>query len=140
MPAVPVSPPWYAAGLAFRCQACGDCCRGPGGYVWVDPGEIDPLAGALGLDRDKFIERFIRQTPSGIALVDGPGGDCPFLDAGNRCRTYAVRPMQCRTWPWWRENIIAPENWAGAARRCPGIDKGEAHSRFHIEAESAKDF
>ena len=132
--------PWYVDGLAFQCQGCGQCCRGPGGYVWVGQEEIDPLANALGMARDDFTRKLIRRTPAGIALVDGPGGDCPLLDLEGRCRVYAVRPMQCRTWPWWRENINTPEGWAGAARRCPGIDKGETHSRIYIEAEAAKEF
>lgn len=140
MPTLPPPEPWYAAGLAFACQGCGDCCRGPGGYVWIDMSEIDPLAEALGMSRDNFTRKLLRNTPAGLALVDGPGGDCPLLEENGGCRVYASRPMQCRTWPWWRENLASPNAWANAGRRCPGIGAGEPHSRFFIEIEAAKDF
>lgn len=131
---------WYKDGLAFSCTGCGDCCRGPGGYVWVDLAEVDILAKALGLSRETFARTWLRNTPAGLALVDGPGGDCPLLGTDGRCRIYSSRPMQCRTWPWWKDNIATPNTWAHAALRCPGIGKGELHSRTYIEAEAAKDF
>ncbi len=136
----PASKPWYSDGLAFSCQGCGDCCRGPGGYVWIDLSEIDPLATALNMSREAFTSKMLRNTPAGLALVDTQNGDCPLLDPNGRCRVYATRPMQCRTWPWWKENLVSAKTWANATRRCPGIDKGEVYSRIYIEAEAAKDF
>ena len=33
-------------------------------------------------------------------------GDCVFLEQGtNRCRIYAVRPMLCRTYPFYMEDL-----------------------------------
>lgn len=132
--------PWYAGGLAFGCQGCGDCCRGPGGYVWIDNAEIEPLAKALGMKTTDFTYEMLRTTPEGLALVDSPNGDCPLLDEDGGCRVYADRPMQCRTWPWWKENLVSPNAWASASRRCPGVGRGEIHSRFVIETEAGKEF
>ena len=131
--------PWYTEGLSFECQKCGDCCRGPGGYVWLSEEEARRIAEVLQLDFNKFAQTMLRQTMSGIALVDGPNGDCPLL-AEDGCRVYEDRPRQCRTWPWWREVVANPERWEREKTRCPGIGQGKLHSRVYIEAESAKEF
>ena len=131
--------PWYADGLRFQCQECGDCCRGPGGYVWVTMEEARDIANQLDMDFDRFAKTMLRQTLSGLALVDGPRGDCPFLENGG-CRIYAHRPIQCRTWPWWDENLASENRWTDAASRCPGMNKGEVHSQLVIDSEKAKEF
>ncbi|MDR0363088.1 MAG: YkgJ family cysteine cluster protein [Planctomycetota bacterium] len=132
--------PWYYQGLCFQCQGCGACCRGPGGYVWISPDEITEIAGALGMSDEEFGYKYLRRTPTGLALVDSRSGDCPFLNGAGRCAIYHARPVQCRTWPWWRENLTSPEAWESAARRCPGMGRHERHSLFIIETEAAKDF
>ncbi len=132
--------PWYGGGLSFQCQGCGDCCRGPGGYVWVTVDEAKAIAAALGRDFGGFAASMLRKTPEGLALVDDAHGNCPLLGDDGRCKLYAERPMQCKTWPWWEENLISPERWNNAARRCPGMNRGEVHSRFVIECEKDKMF
>lgn len=56
------------------------------------------------------------------------GRDCVFLarDGAGRaaCSIYPVRPAQCRTWPFWPENLATPEDWGRAAKSCPGMDRG----------------
>jgi Fe-S-cluster containining protein len=133
-------PPWYEQGLRFQCQGCGDCCRGPGGYVWVNAAEAREIAEALAMDANDFGGKFLRRTPTGLALVDSGSGDCPFLDDSGGCVIYRNRPVQCKTWPWWRENLTSPEAWEVAARRCPGMGRGERHSLFVIENRSSNEF
>ncbi len=132
--------PWYENGLRFACQGCGECCRGPGGYVWVTEEEARRMAEAIQMDFATFAKTLLRQTTTGLALVDSGTGDCPFLAEKGGCKIYNARPVQCRTWPWWEENLISPERWRMVAQRCPGMDKGDVHSRFVIETEMAKDF
>lgn len=132
--------PWYANGLHFQCQGCGDCCRGPGGYVWITPTEAETLAKALGMNFDSFATKMLRQTLSGLALVDDAKGDCPLLGDDGHCRTYNERPIQCKTWPWWEENLASENRWNDAATRCPGMNKGPLHSQLVIDCEKAKDF
>lgn len=136
----PKKNPWYADGLAFECQGCGDCCRGPGGYVWVTEEEARAMADAVGMAFGEFAAKMLRTTLSGFALVDDGHGDCPFLGDDNRCRIYHQRPMQCKTWPWWEENLVSPRRWADIASRCPGMNRGPVHSQIVIDCEKAKDF
>jgi Fe-S-cluster containining protein len=131
--------PWYAAGLAFSCRRCGDCCRGPGGYVWVTEAEAGDLSAALGLSLAAFAAKMLRNTPSGLALIDSAGGDCVLLGPDGRCRVYANRPRQCRTWPWWAENLSSSRRWNDLAARCPGMNQGARHSRPDIEKALARD-
>lgn len=64
--------------------------------------------------------------------------DCVFLkkdSLGRRgCSIYEVRPQQCRTWPFWPENLKSPKHWQRSAVRCPGMTAGglggEAQGKF----------
>lgn len=129
--------PWYDGGLSFSCLGCGDCCRGPGGYVWLTENEARAIAAALKQEFAAFAARTLRTTLAGLALVDGVRGDCPLLDANGHCRVYPVRPAQCRTWPWWEENLASRRRWDDLASRCPGMNRGVVHSRSVIEKAMA---
>jgi hypothetical protein len=125
----PVRPrPWYADGLRFQCRPdCGACCSDHGdyAYLYLEEGDVERLARFLGWDPERFRDRH-------TALDDGRpvlalnGPDCPFL-RGTRCAVYPVRPIQCRTFPFWRENLRSHEEWERLSQFCPGIDAGEHH-------------
>ena len=135
--------PWYAGGLAFECTQCGDCCSGPGeGYVWVTQTEIRSLAAAIGMsDRlEEFERKFTRQVGSQTSLVEYSDGDCIFLDPKTRgCSVYEARPVQCRTWPFWKSNVKSPRTWAQSAKSCPGCNHGRLYSLAEIRVSLAKD-
>ncbi|HEV8050891.1 MAG TPA: YkgJ family cysteine cluster protein, partial [Parachlamydiaceae bacterium] len=54
------------------------------------------------------------------ALVEKKNYDCIFLK-DKKCSVYPVRPTQCRTFPWWMQNLATPEDWKEAAKFCEGI-------------------
>ena len=123
-------PPWYVAGLAFECTQCGRCCAGPEeGYVWVTAEEIVAIATHLDISKTEMGEKHCRLLGGRYSLAERPGNrDCVFLTCNGQgergCRIYPVRPMQCRTWPFWPINLSSPETWALSAARCPGINRG----------------
>jgi Fe-S-cluster containining protein len=45
-----------------------------------------------------------------------------------------VRPNQCRTWPFWNDNLASPDSWNYAAVKCPGINRGKRYSVEEIES------
>ncbi|MGF1633381.1 MAG: YkgJ family cysteine cluster protein [Phycisphaerae bacterium] len=148
------SEPWYADGLAFSCTQCGNCCTGPPGYVWISDVEIDRLAEYLKLPRAEVIKRHVKKVGGGLSLKERRNvrgqHDCVFLetrtDAQGRvttrtCTVYPVRPMQCRTWPFWEGNLSSPEAWEAGRTRCPGMGRGSKRDRGTIEhIRDAKDW
>lgn len=129
---------WYASGLRFSCRGCGQCCRGPGGYVWVTESEARAMADRLGKSFEAFARHYLRRSGMRLALVDGPNGDCVFLKDGKRCTVYDIRPVQCSTFPWWPEVVRDQDSWNDEKRHCPGIGNGEVCPVEQIKAGIAK--
>ena len=130
--------PWYREGLAFECTRCGACCTGAPGYVWVTPDEVADLAAARGEDVDHFSRRYVRQVGVRYSLIEKPGGDCIFWDKGSGCTVYEARPAQCRTWPFWAENVESPATWSEVGGGCPGVDRGRVYTVEEIVASVAR--
>lgn len=135
---------WYAKGLQFECTACGNCCTGGPGYVWASDAEIDRLAQTLKIERGQVLKQYCRKVSGRVSLKEKPRNtqgeyDCTFLqtspaDVGDggkvahctrKCGVYAVRPIQCRTWPFWSGNLSSPAAWERATARCPGMNTGK---------------
>ncbi|MFN5272983.1 MAG: YkgJ family cysteine cluster protein [Planctomycetota bacterium] len=123
---------WYRNGLSFECTGCGNCCSGPQtGFVWVDDQEILAIAKQVGLDHDldRFERQFVRTIGHRKSLVEYSDGDCIFLEPKTRrCSVYESRPGQCRTWPFWKENLASPARWGQVAKSCPGCNQGKLYS------------
>ena len=102
--------PWYAAGLRFSCRRCGRCCTGEAGYVWVTDAEAAAIAAELGVDPDDFRRRYMRKAGAGFSLRERANGDCVLLRPGEGCLAYRARPVQCRTFPFWPENVQTEED------------------------------
>ncbi|MBZ0071825.1 MAG: YkgJ family cysteine cluster protein [Thiohalobacteraceae bacterium] len=112
--------------LRFQCTECGRCCSGGGDYhVFLKRGEAEAIRTLLGLSRLWFRRRYLRYLGSGeLTIALRRDGRCSFLDARGRCRVYAARPTQCRTYPFWPEVLRSRGAWRAEATRCEGIDRG----------------
>jgi len=129
--------PWYKEGLQFECKACGRCCSGGSGYVWVTQEEIDSIATQMGLAPQMFEQVFVWTVRvKQRSLKEYPNGDCVLLsDQTRRCRVYAERPIQCRTWPFWSQNLFSPNTWKATAATCPGCNSGRLYTLEEIEEQ-----
>ena len=116
---------WYQSGLRFTCTQCGDCCTGEPGFVWVDDAELAAIAAFLGEPIEEVRGLTTRTTERGRTLREKANGDCVFYEKGKGCTIYAVRPAQCRTWPFWESNVASPETWRETCEVCPGSGRGE---------------
>ncbi|MBM4358220.1 MAG: YkgJ family cysteine cluster protein [Deltaproteobacteria bacterium] len=112
---------WYEGGLPFHCTGCGDCCTGAPGAVWVDDADLDRLATFLGLTARELDERHVRRLEGRRSLLERFDGDCEFFDREARgCRVYEARPTQCRTFPFWPQNLESPDAWQEVRAACEG--------------------
>jgi hypothetical protein len=129
---------WYSAGLHFECQACGNCCAGPDeGFIWVTKEEIELIAYHLKLPIHQLRRQFLKRIFLRTTFIENPATkDCIFLKlikGKKECVIYPVRPNQCRTWPFWPNNLSNPDAWNRTAKKCPGINRGKFFSHEEIE-------
>ena len=131
---------WYAEGLKFTCTQCGNCCTGGPGYVWLQGDELHKIAQYLNADMAEILHRYCRPLDGRVSLKENKNSngeyDCVFLTSqgGRRiCGIYSVRPLQCRTWPFWDGNLAGPKMWENTAEKCPGIGSGKHYSQSHVE-------
>jgi hypothetical protein len=127
---------WYAEGLLFTCTRCCRCCSGPPGYVWVTPLETARMAAFLGISDAQFGQLYCRDAWLRVSLKERANGDCIFL-MPQGCAVYDVRPIQCRTFPFWPENLRSGRSWDALKARCPGVGRGKTHSLDEIERITA---
>ena len=130
--------PWYAKGLQFHCTACGECCTGAPGYVWVQAHEIQAMAKAKGVTVGQFKKRYVRRVRGRLSLKEHANGDCVML-GGERCSVYEAKPVRCSTFPFWSEVLDSRDEWEDTASRCEGIDQGALYSQGEIERIAAGD-
>lgn len=124
---------WYEDGLRFSCTQCGNCCTGPPGAVWFTDDEGRAMAKKLDITVDQFYKHYTRRIGSRWSLtenlIDGRY-DCVFLDRSTQkpsCKLYDARPSQCRSWPFWPENLHTEAAWLKAKKGTPclGMDTGK---------------
>lgn len=116
--------------LRFECTGCGGCCTGRGNarveyYVAITLVEQRDIRKYLGVSLAWFKRRYLMRFEDGEESLRWEGDRCVFLDGDKRCRIYPVRPVQCRTYPFWPELVESKFAWRAEARRCEGINRGE---------------
>ena len=124
---------WYRDGLRFECTQCGACCTGAPGYVWVTWEESKALAAHLASTVEQFRKRYVRRVGKRYSLLEHDNGDCVFWDQKSGCTVYMARPAQCRTYPFWPENLATKSAWEEVDGECPGSGKGRIYTLEEIE-------
>lgn len=121
---------FFDHGIRFECQRCGVCCNGDPGVVYVDDREITEIAGFVDIPREVFVERCLYLLKTSCAIKETNDGRCIFYENG--CAIYPVRPLQCRTFPFWFQNMRSRYAFKAGTAFCPGIGKGPLHSKEAI--------
>jgi Fe-S-cluster containining protein len=123
-----INPQWWELlrGERFHCTQCGICCERPG-FIYFHREEAALIARHLGMSLRGFLRKFGKKQEDGngyeVRLVSE--GMCPFyLKAEKTCGIHPVKFVQCRTYPFWPENVAGPDTWAETRRECEGIGQG----------------
>ncbi|MCB9898390.1 MAG: YkgJ family cysteine cluster protein [Planctomycetes bacterium] len=134
--------PWWKDGLRFECTACGRCCSNHGefSYVFSTRAERKAIAAHLGLSLRAFESEYTERVEGvGSRSFVSRGDACVFLDEHRRCAIYALRPKQCRTFPFWPELVADEDSWErDVASFCPGADQGTLHDADTIRERLAE--
>jgi uncharacterized protein len=131
---------WYINGLRFACTGCGECCRDHGEYtyVYLVKEDIQAMAETLALSTADFLKKYCLYQEDGLVHLRMGTARCPFLE-NECCMIYEVRPKQCRTWPFWTENLKEATWYSEVTPFCPGTGKGKLFSAEEIETIAAQE-
>lgn len=110
--------------LRFACQkGCTRCCEVKG-FVYLSEADVKRAAAFLKLTPLEFEETYTVRYRHVIRLRKPLDSQCHFLTETG-CSIHAVKPTQCRLYPFWPELVESVQGWKDAAKTCPGIGKGE---------------
>lgn len=126
-------PEWWTSGVRFECQGSGQCCvsHGEFGYVYMTLADRRRMAAHLKIPTRQFTREYCEKKDDWFVLREF-SESCRFLK-DKRCTVYEARPDQCRTWPFWPENMNA-KTWHGEiASFCPGVGKGRLYTPEEIK-------
>ncbi|MDO4559567.1 MAG: YkgJ family cysteine cluster protein [bacterium] len=120
---------WERDGVRFACAACGRCCGGEPGSIWVTPGEREKIARELGIDELTLRKEYLTRREGRCSIKERENYDCIFLGLNSRrCEIYKVRPLQCRLFPFWPSMLRDKKIWNYYADYCPGMNNGKHYS------------
>ena len=106
--------------------------------MFLSEADLTALAAERHLERSEFLARHCSLHAGRITLRSDLAR-CEFQGADGSCTVYAARPEQCRSWPFWRENL-AREIWEReVAPLCLGVGQGRVHDAAEIEAIARHD-
>lgn len=107
----------------FECQpGCTLCCDKEG-WVYLTEADVARISAYLGLSLEEFEKRHLYRTKNRARLRVPKQANCSFLKDGG-CSIHAVKPTQCRTFPYWPEILESDRAWNVTGGWCPGIGQG----------------
>jgi Fe-S-cluster containining protein len=121
---------FFDQGIHFECQRCGACCIGDPGIVYVGIDEVTRIAEYLSDEIFSVADKYLFPLRAGYRIREHSDGRCYFYDNG--CTIYPVRPHQCKTYPFWFENLRSSKKWKRVLRECPGIGCGPLYPKEKI--------
>ncbi len=130
---------WEKQDIRFKCKEdCFKCCLKPG-VVNFDKEDVEDAARYLDIPQSKFKKEFqLKKAGDYWEMEVEEDLPCPFL-IPQGCGIHPAKPKQCRTYPFWRENLATRNDWQLTAGFCPGIGTGPKIKTESIR-QDLKDF
>ena len=111
--------------LHFKCTGCGKCCTGcEDHYIALSQTEAEKIRQHLDVSKQWFKRRYVMHLTRNTLTARMQKGRCTFLDKKGQCKIYRLRPVQCRTYPYWPEILESKKAWNNEAKHCEGINMG----------------
>ena len=117
------------------CEGCGECCRGMGDSILLDPWDIFQLTRGLGKTFEELLKKEADLSVArGVILphLSMPGEACAFLGEDGRCRIHAFRPGLCRLYPLGRQYHDGGFSYFVLPARCPGKTRSKARISAYL--------
>jgi Fe-S-cluster containining protein len=92
--------------------------------VYLCEADVTRIAEYLHLPQEDFEKRFVYRTKHQIRLRTPRNSTCHFLKPDG-CSIHTVKPVQCRTFPFWPEILHDALTLTRTSHYCPGIGQGE---------------
>lgn len=123
--------------VRFECTACGKCCTGHSDthYIALSHVEADKLRTHLGISEAWFKRRYVEHLTREKWSIRMREGQCVFLGKDKQCGIYLLRPVQCRTYPFWPELLDDEAHWQAEKKYCEGINRGTIINIRHIKQQ-----
>lgn len=148
--------------FSFKCQDCGDCCRHEPGFVLILDKEIRRISKFLKIPSTQFLQDYCYPFGQIEISIDGKidktkfkqiyslkekdNFDCIFWEKKNEknscgCNIYNVRPLQCRSYPFWLSSFNDKESFNQNIKRCRGFmtDGGQIFNKKTIYKKVYRD-
>ena len=108
----------------FECQrGCIECCTQPG-EVYLTKDDVSRIAGHLGQTTEQFRTTLCETDADGSLRLTTPADKACHFVLEDGCSIHEVKPLQCRTFPFWPQNVATRRAWKKVGRVCPGIGVG----------------
>lgn len=108
----------------FRCEpGCTACCTNDGD-VYLTAEDVERLAVHFAVTREEFERAYCETVAGELRLTIPEERGCHFLLDG-ACAVHEAKPVQCRTFPFWPENVKSKRVWKRLSRYCPGVGVGQ---------------
>jgi Fe-S-cluster containining protein len=119
--------------LYFHCRICpkeNHCCyRAP--TIVVLPEEAKVL-----IERTQRPDLLVEEGDGFFSIKKDAGDPCPFLTHENLCGVYAIRPIDCRSWPLTLNTAANPQEQLIEDVGCPPVQQNKLTSGFEKAAQA----
>ncbi len=124
---------FFKDGLHFECTMCGKCCKGEG-IVALTEQELENIATFFRETKEFIKEKYVlKMYDKKYWLKDHVyRGEKACIFFYGKCVIYPVRPVQCRTYPFWPTILSSEKTWDAEEQFCEGINKGKKYSYEEI--------
>lgn len=126
-----LTPYYEEEALRFGCTQCGQCCARPG-EIYLTESDALRISNYLRLSVKEFRKAWCVRDGVEWKMVVTEAKSCPFF-VERRCTIHDVKPIQCRTYPFWPEIVGTRYGWEDEAAECEGINHPDG--RLYVTEE-----